>query len=79
LFNEHLYFFFKILFLCFVLVNFFKEIGFVRKHESFFECLSNLLNSISLFLYFLVHKLLKLISLKFSVTIKFDHSLVEVF
>jgi hypothetical protein len=62
-----------------VLIYFLKEIGFVWKHKGFFECLCNLLNSISLLLYFLVDKLLKLIGLKFSVAIKFNHSLVEIF
>jgi len=55
LLNQNLYFFFKIFFLCFVFVYFLEEISFIWKHKSFFKCLSNLLNSIRLFLYFLVN------------------------
>lgn len=55
LLNQNLYFFFKIFFLCFMFVDFLEEISFIWKHESFFKCLSNLLNSIRLFLYFLVN------------------------
>jgi len=74
----HSEFFFKLFLLILLFSHFLKEICFVREHKCILECLCYQLDSIWLFSYFHIYKLLQCYGLMLGKAIQFDHLLVEI-